>query len=136
MYTIIAGSRALSKDEVYQGIELSGISHLITFVISGKCPTGGDYWGEQWALENNITVIPFPADWNDVNAKGALIKYRNGKPHNARAGFLRNEQMAQFASEKQGALIAIVKNNSSGTMDMIKRAKKHKLSIYAFKVNN
>jgi len=89
MYTIIAGSRLLTKDEVYSVMSDVPMAVKITHVISGKAPMGGDYWGEKWAVERSIPVIPFPADWNNLDAPGAVIKENKyGKLYNKRAGRL------------------------------------------------
>lgn len=135
MYAIIAGSRLLTKDEVFAVLADCPISCKITNVISGKAPSGGDYWGEKWAIEHNIPVIPFPANWDNIDAPNAIVKINsNGKPYNARAGFDRNQAMAEFAAVNNGCLIAIYKGKSSGTRDMVKRAKVLKIPCYVYEV--
>lgn len=136
MYAIIAGSRTLTKQETWHCIELSKISHLITHVVSGKAQSGGDYWGEKWANDRNIPVIPFPADWNNLDAPGAIIKTNKyGQPYNIRAGFDRNQLMADYASANGGRLIAILKGKSSGTKDMITRAKSLNVPCYVYQIS-
>lgn len=132
MYAIIAGSRTLTKQETWYCIELSKISHLITHVISGKASSGGDYWGEKWADSKGLEIIPFPADWYNLDVPNVYIP--PGKNYNALAGFNRNEEMAMYAAMHNGVLIAIKKGKSSGTKDMITRAKKHKIKVYSFTV--
>ena len=135
MYAIIAGSRLLTKDEVYAVLVDCPISCKITHVISGKAPSGGDYWGEKWAIEHNIPVIPFPANWDNIDVPNAIVKINsNGKPYNARAGFDRNQAMAEFAAVNNGCLLAIYKGKSSGTRDMVKRAKALKIPCYVYEV--
>lgn len=131
VYCIIAGSRLLTKEETYEAIKLSGISEQITYVISGKALHGGDLYGEEWANENNIPVVPFPAKWNDMT-EPCVTGYRNGVQYNKLAGFNRNEEMAKFCCEKNGQVIAVLKGKSSGTKDMIKRAKAYKLLTHVF----
>jgi hypothetical protein len=110
MRVIIAGPRDYyNYDTVVAAVIASGFQ--ITEVVSGKA-RGVDTLGEDWANANGIPIKPFPADWD---------KY----PKNA-AGPIRNEQMACYAE----ALIAIWDGHTSGTGDMIKRAKKHKLKLY------
>lgn len=114
MKVIIAGSRKINDYElVKRVIKRSGF--LIKRVVCG-CAEGVDRLGEKWAMENNIPVIYFPADW---------VLY--GK----RAGFHRNFNMASFAD----ALIAVWDGESTGTKNMIDLAKKGKLKIYYHKVN-
>lgn len=135
MYTIIAGSRLLTKDEVYSVMSDVPIAVKITHVISGKAPMGGDYWGEKWAVERSIPVIPFPADWNNLDAPGAVIKENKyGKLYNKRAGFDRNQLMADYAASHNGRLIAILKGKSSGTKDMIARAKTLNVPCYVYRI--
>lgn len=135
MYTIVAGSRLLTKDEVYAVLVDCPISCKITHVISGKAPSGGDYWGEKWAIEHNIPVIPFPANWDNLETPDAIVKINSsGKPYNARAGFDRNQAMAEFAAVNNGRLLAIYKGKSSGTRDMVKRAKALKIPCYVYEV--
>lgn len=111
------------------------IAVKITHVISGKAPEGGDYWGEKWADDRKIPVIPFPADWNNLDTPGAVIKTNKyGQPYNARAGFDRNQLMADYAAAHNGRLIAILKGKSSGTSDMITRAKKLDIPCYIYRV--
>lgn len=132
MYVIIAGSRTVTKDEMWYCIELSGISHLITHVISGKAPKGGDFWGEEWANSKGLPIIPFPADWYNLNVPNCYVK--PGTNYNSLAGFNRNEEMAVFAASVGGRLIAAKKGKASGTKDMIKRAKAHRIKVHSFTV--
>lgn len=135
MHTIIAGSRLLTKEEVYAVLADCPISCKITHVISGKAPSGGDYWGEKWAIERNIPVIPFHADWDNLDVSNAIVKVNeHGKPYNAKAGFDRNQAMAEFAAVNNGCLLAIYKGKSSGTRDMVKRAKVLKIPCYVYEV--
>lgn len=66
--------------------------------------------GERYAKENGIDLAIFPAEWD---------KY--GK----RAGYLRNEQMADHAD----SLIAFWDGKSKGTKHMIDIAKRKKLFL-------
>lgn len=128
MLTIIAGSRAATKEMVYQTIQESGFD--ISVVVSGKAPTGGDYWGEIWAAEKGFKVIPFFADWYDFSEPCVIKTNRFGKPYNKLAGFNRNERMAIYTASFGGGLIATLLNQSPGTLDMIERANKHNLKVF------
>ena len=109
MRVIIAGSRTCNDYNILDSaIKDSGFD--IDVVISG-CARGADKLGEIWADRNGIMVMRYPADWN-----------RLGK----RAGFIRNIQMAKVSD----ALIALWDGKTTGTMHMIKTAKKHRLHIY------
>lgn len=74
-------------------------NHAIDEVVCGTA-RGGDRCGEEWALHNSIPVKYFPANWE-----------RDGK----RAGFIRNKEMAEYAT----AGIGFWKNESSGTANMV-----------------
>ena len=74
---------------------------------------GPDWQGKLWAEANNIYVKEFPADWT---------KY--GK----RAGFLRNEEMAQYSD----VLIAFWDGTSKGTNHMINTALDCELDVHVY----
>ena len=125
MKIIIAGSRTITEYEiVLQAIQNSGFE--ITEIVSGKA-RGVDTLGERYAKENNIPIKEFPADWDNIDVEGAVIRIHpiSAKKYNVKAGFVRNAQMAEYAD----GLIAIT-NGSSGTADMIKEAKRNNLKIY------
>jgi len=101
MRTIIAGSRGIiDQPTIERAIEGSGFE--VTPVLSGDA-RGVDRAGAAWARAQGIRVEIYPADW---------------KRHGKRAGFLRNEVMAQ----KADALIAIWDGQSRGTKHMIDAA--------------
>lgn len=103
MKVIIAGSRdIMNMDLVKQSIVNSRFH--ITEVVCGMA-RGVDSLGKQWAEENGIPVKEFPTNWD--------------KYHKA-AGAIRNMEMAKYAD----ALIAIMKDGSKGTKNMIQCATK------------
>lgn len=109
MRTVIAGSRTINDSLlVEQAILKSGFR--ITEVFSGGA-RGVDQLGEAWARRNGVPVRHFPADWE-----------RYGK----RAGFLRNEEMADRAE----ALIAVWDFKSPGTRHMIEIVKRKGLRVF------
>lgn len=119
---IIAGSREMADykaarkaiDEVFS--EIGGGAPVC--VVSGHC-RGADILGERYAREHGLELAVFPAEWN-----------RFGR----RAGFIRNTQMAEFASEEgsEGALIAFWDGESRGTKMMIGIAEKKGIDTYVF----
>jgi hypothetical protein len=134
MKVIIAGSRQIIDYQLVSAVlsnTLSKYNISITEVVSG-CAGGVDSLGEQWALENKIPVNPFPAEWNDLDVPNALVRTNKwGKKYNARAGFQRNESMAEHGD----VLIAIWDGKSRGTSDMIERARNHALSVYVYRTD-
>lgn len=131
MKLIIAGSRDVKDIKVLEtAIERSNLDPAsITEIVSGKAP-GVDTLGEIWAKEHGIPVKDFPALWDDLEGIPAKqIKVNNwGKKYNVRAGTERNQQMADYAD----AALIIIKDESSGSTDMLKRAKKANLIIHYF----
>lgn len=109
MKTIIAGSRTIiDYNLVVKAIKESGFT--ITEVVCGLAK-GVDSLGEQYAIENNIPVTYFPADWEKLGRS---------------AGPIRNEQMGDYAS----AVICVWDGKSRGTKHMIHYARKKNLQIY------
>ena len=128
MKVIVAGSRHITDYQLVSSVITNTIQKYnieVTEIVSG-CANGVDALGEQWALENGIKVEPMPAEWDDITVPNALIKTNKwDKEYNARAGFQRNERMAEYGD----ALIAIWDGRSRGAKDMIKCATKHGLFV-------
>ena len=78
--TIIAGSRGFCNEQ-YLFDALKELPWQITEVVSGRAK-GADQLGEKWARKHHIPCRFFPADWS---------------LHGAKAGPIRNHQMAQYA---------------------------------------
>tara|TARA_R110000850_G_scaffold172924_3_gene298609 strand:- start:1004 stop:1354 length:351 start_codon:yes stop_codon:yes gene_type:complete len=101
MRTIIAGGRDFKNYELLDA-EVSSFFSVMTSeatIISGGA-RGADDLGEDYAVENELRVVTFPADWG---------KY--GKS----AGYRRNAEMADYSE----ALIAFWDGKSKGTKHMI-----------------
>jgi hypothetical protein len=109
MKVIVAGSRGI---QLYQTVAdaMDCAGFVITEVVSGTA-RGVDRLGERWAIENDVPIKRFPANWD-----------RYGRS----AGYLRNEQMAQYAD----GLIAVWDGHSRGTIHMINLARKQRLAVY------
>jgi hypothetical protein len=126
MKVIIAGGRDFNNyellkqkcDTIFANIDKSQL-----IIITGKA-SGADSLGERYAKENNLKVMAFPALWEDFSKKPILIKKRkNGRLYNVLAGLNRNTDMANEAD----ALIAFWDGKSTGTNDMIQKAKERNL---------
>ena len=120
---IIAGSRNFTyyqmlEKNVMRVFEREHISN--PQIISGHA-RGTDMLGELFAHEHYLDLKIFPAQWE---------KY--GKS----AGSIRNNDMATYASEENGMLIAFWDGKSKGTHNMIDTAKKHGLTVYVIDINN
>ena len=111
---IIAGGRDFKdykllkeKCDFYLSKAIADKDNII--IISGTA-NGADKLGEQYAHERGFTVEHYPANW---------------KAYGKRAGFLRNEEMAEVSD----AVIAFWDNKSKGTASMIDIAKKRNLHL-------
>ena len=85
-------------------------------IISGGA-RGADRLGETFAREHSFRLKVFKADWDKL-----------GKI----AGFVRNEQMAVYASQDNdlGVLIAFWDGKSEGTGNMVDLAFRYDLKVY------
>ena len=83
-------------------------------IICGKA-RGADTLGEQFAKEYKLSIKYFPADWNTY-----------GKS----AGCRRNAEMANYAKEDNGVLIAFWDGKSKGTKHMIDLAKSNNIRVF------
>ena len=118
MKLIIAGGRDF-KDYEYLKDKVNHLTSRIkiTEIVNG-CQVseeqgdkfGADYLAQRYAIENNIPIAPFPADWD---------KY--GKP----AGPIRNTEMAKYAD----ICIVFWDGRSRGSSDMIDKAKKYNVPV-------
>jgi hypothetical protein len=129
MKTIIAGSRTVNDFDLLVKV-IKASKFEITEIVSGGA-YGVDKMGEAYAQQNGIKCTVFPAEWDNLKADKAIVKINQyGKPYNVKAGFDRNQKMAVYAD----ALIAIIQDESSGTNDMIEKAKKNKLQVYIHEI--
>lgn len=108
---IVAGTRTFndyellcSKLDWYMG------NSVELFEIVSGCARGADELGEKYAEAHNIPVKRFPADWKNL-----------GK----RAGYIRNAQMADYASH----CVVFWDGVSKGTKLMIDLARERQLVL-------
>lgn len=133
MKCIISGSREITdKAIVERAIKASGFK--ITEVVEGGA-RGVDRLAREWAKQNKVPYVTFPALWNDVSRAGAVIKTRKNEwtgkteSYDAAAGTFRNEQMASYAD----ACIAVQTDGKTpGTQNMISLAKKYNLQLFVY----
>jgi hypothetical protein len=112
--TIIAGSRSVTDYAVVEeAVRASGFE--VTSTLCG-CARGVDKRGAEWAAENHLPTVHYPADW---------------KKHGKSAGIIRNEEMAANAD----ALVAVWDGKSPGTAHMIGAAKRRGLKVYVHDVS-
>ena len=117
---IVAGGRDFTdyekaKEEITRLAEGALVNFGVS-IVSGMAG-GADSLGVHFAREMGIQLYEFPADWQDLEAPGAVIKHdRKGRAYNATAGFKRNADMSRFAD----GLLAFWDGRSHGTAHMIR----------------
>src|SRR5215213_3192990 len=100
MKIIIAGTRTFNDYEfLKQKVDIILSKQVDVEIVSG-CAQGADLLGERYGKERGITVKRFPAEWNLYGKK---------------AGYLRNEKMANYAD----ALILFWDGESKGSKSMM-----------------
>ncbi len=117
MRIIVAGGRYFNDYELLkQRLDFFLSFKFITEdieIVSGKA-TGADTLGERYARENGYPVKEFYAQWNT---------------HGKRAGYLRNKDMAEYATH----CVCFWDGESKGTQHMIQLAKEYNLPIRVIK---
>lgn len=88
----------------------------VTEIVQGGA-RGADALGSQFAEVHNLPEREFPADWDK---------------HGKRAGYLRNEEMAEYAD----VLIAFWDGESRGTRHMIQTALAAGLEVHVYRYIN
>lgn len=134
---IIAGSRDFKDYEKLKEFSIDAIESIlkekkleeydITIVSGGA--KGADSLGEKFAKEYDLKLKIFKADWNNIDVDGAVVKSNKYGKYNAVAGHMRNEKMAEYASQEIGMLIAFWDGKSTGTKNMIGLAEKYGLEV-------
>jgi hypothetical protein len=125
----ISGSRSLTdyslidKAIIYARINIADIKEII----SGGAK-GVDTNAKKYAEFYKIKFKEYPADWKNLKAKDAIIVDGPYGKYNKRAGFLRNELMA----EKADKLLAIWDGKSYGTQHEIECFKKLKKEYFVY----
>lgn len=133
---VVAGSRDYNdydqfKDHLEEYILREFPKESIIF-ISGKAPSGPDDMIIRWCRENGRAWTEFLADWDDISAPGAYVKRNSrGKLYNARAGHMRNAQMAEAGSH----VLCFWDCVSPGTKNMTDEAAKHERPLKVILVN-
>lgn len=113
---IIAGSRTINDMDAVNAAMLR-LNFKPSQIICGMADRGVDALAVKWAEQQGIPLKPFYAHWLTKDGEKDL-----------RAGYKRNIQMAEYAAEHDGALVALWDGWSNGTAHMIAVAEKYKLS--------
>lgn len=120
MRLAVIGSRTIKdRRRVYQEIDEMRKEYDITVIVSGvsledENDTGPDTYGRDYALENGLAYLGYPAEWDNLQAFPCKIKNTKfGKPYNALAGFNRNT----FVAEDSDIGLSVWDGKSRGTKD-------------------
>lgn len=135
MKVIIAGSRSLHDFKLIEkAVAFSGWGDKIKEVVSG-CAPGIDSLAIAWATSKKLRVKRMPAEWDKIDGlpPSQIRVNKAGKKYNVRAGYDRNQAMADYVGPK-GALIAIWDGESHGTTDMIERAQKVGMKVCVYEI--
>lgn len=120
---IVAGSRGYDD---YPFFSKAMFDHITRFgdkkiaFISGGAPTGADALIIRWCEEHSYPYYVENADWDNIDAPGAVVRYKQGKPYNVLAGYWRNSEMAKLATD----LVTFYDGVSKGTRHMVDAASK------------
>lgn len=79
MRLAIVGSRSFNNYELLEwAIQDSELT--VTEVVCGEAP-GADTLGRLWAEDHGIPVASFPAEWDNLEAPGAVVKVNRWGKH-------------------------------------------------------
>jgi len=106
-------------------------------VVHGANRGSPDGWGEAWATETDTPHRPFEPDWNDIDHPDAYVKTGQYGKYDARAGFRRNESMAEYLDKQAGRVLVIAfwDGDSSGTDHMVSQARSRDIPVEVFRLD-
>ena len=139
---LVTGSRSIKDyalvskacDTFVREADLRFAEKTIIKLLKHGDANGVDRLCAQRAKANNIKTLPFPAKWDVITGlpnDKLRIKYRDGKPYNALAGFNRNQEMIDSGFDALLAIRCLGKSN--GTDDQIEKARKTGKPIFLYK---
>ena len=102
-----------------------------TVFVSGLAE-GPDKFIIDWAKEHGWRWHECPADWENIEVPGALVRTNpgSGRQYNARAGFTRNQEMANVSTHGLG----FWNFESTGTKDMVDRCKQKQINLRIIRI--
>lgn len=117
MKVIVAGSREFNNEKfIFKKLDELLKQYQDIEIVEGAC-RGVDLIARKYAINNDLSLKEFPAQWNTY-----------GKA----AGGIRNDQMAKYAD----VLIAFYDGSSKGTSNMIKAAKRENLDVHIVNIKD
>lgn len=157
---VIAGSRYFNNYEIFERVVIQKLfelnktypqHNLLTInrekktykinrenleIISGMA-TGADSLAVRFAHNYNLTLIEFPADWENLEAVPCKIMENSHGRYNALAGHNRNRAMAEYATSDNnfGVLILFWDGRSKGSQNMKNQAILFKMKIFEYLIS-
>lgn len=98
--------------------------YIFSCVIEGGA-TGADRLGRRWAESRGVPFVTFNADWKDLTAPGAIIRWNQCGKYNANAGYARNLRMADEGKPDRGVEF----RGGAGTRNMRKILEKRGIPV-------
>jgi len=121
---VFGGRDYADKRCLYRVLDTVHERRRITCIVEGEA-SGADRLARLWAESRGIAVDPYPADWDNIDRPGAVVKRnRYGKLYDAVAGHVRNEQMLREGRPS----LAIGFPGGKGTRDMTIRCLEYGVS--------
>ena len=130
MKILVCGGRNFSDYNQMTRVMSAAVERLgMTVVIHGAM-SGADNMAGRWARSAGLIEDPYPAEWDDISAPGAVVRTRrDGTKYNAKAGPMRNQRMLDIG--KPDCVIAF--HGGDGTADMKARADKAGIPVHEIK---
>lgn len=111
---VFGGRDYADKRTLYRALDVVHARRKITCIIEGEM-SGADRLARLWAEDRGIAVDPYPADWDNIERPGAMVRRNSrGKLYDAAAGPFRNERMLREGHPS----FAIGCPGGKGTRDM------------------
>ncbi|WP_439357723.1 SLOG family protein [Bradyrhizobium sp. DASA03007] len=111
---VFGGRNYAARSTLYRGLDALHARRRITCIIEGEA-SGADRLARQWAEDRGVAVDPYPADWDNIDRPGAVVRRNKyGKLYDTLAGHVRNEQMLREGRPQ----FAVACPGGSGTQDM------------------
>lgn len=122
---VCGGTRFTEKSWLYDELDELHRQRKITKIVHGAA-RGADTFAANWAYDRHVFVQSYPAKWNDIDAPGAVIRFRtDGELYNAAAGPIRN----RFMLDKEKPHLVVAFPGGEGTEDMVAYARKKGVEV-------
>lgn len=94
MRVLVYGGRDYAdRDRLFAVLDHYHAQRPFTVVIEGEAD-GADKLARAWAESRGVPVLPFPANWTDLETEPVVERLRHdGTLYNAAAGGVRNQRM-------------------------------------------